>query len=54
MRDVDYYNTHFNPGEAIPVETDFTKDIDELRMSPDYTAEPPDEEGDDDQLDDES
>jgi hypothetical protein len=48
VRDVDYYNKNYNPGDPIPVDVNFDPDIIELRMPRDYSDEPPDEDDDDD------
>jgi hypothetical protein len=50
VRDVDYYNKNFNPGDPIPVDPNFDPDIVELRLPRDYSDSPPDEERDDDDL----
>jgi hypothetical protein len=47
VRDLDYYNDNYNPGDPIEVDPDFTPDIEELRMPPEYPDSPPDDSGDD-------
>lgn len=46
FRDVDYYNTHFNPGDPVEIDPDFTPVIEELRMSDEYPESPPDDSDD--------
>jgi hypothetical protein len=41
VRDVSYFNFHFNPGEPIEVSVDFTEDVAEHRQSGEYVDEPP-------------
>jgi hypothetical protein len=46
VRDVDYFNDHYNPGDPIEIEKDFTSDIEEARLSTDYPEEPPTDQSD--------
>ncbi len=41
VRDVDYFNRHYNPGDAIEVPTDFTADVAEARLPTEYPDAPP-------------
>jgi hypothetical protein len=43
VRDVDYYNDFYNPGEPIPVDVNFEPDVIELRLPRDYPDERPDD-----------
>lgn len=43
VRDVSYYNTHFNPGDPIEVSVDFTQDVADHRQPGEYRDEPPDD-----------
>ncbi len=45
VRDLDYFNVKYNPGDPIMVDPDFTPDIEEMRMPPEYPEGP---EGDED------
>ncbi len=40
VRDVSYFNVHFNPGEPIEVSVDFTDDVADQRQSSEYSDEP--------------
>ena len=40
VRDVSYFNLHFNPGDPIEVSVDFTDDVAENRQSGEYMDEP--------------
>jgi len=44
VRDVSYFNFHFNPGDPIEVSVDFTDDVADERQSGEYVDEPNDEE----------
>lgn len=48
VRDVSYYNKHFNPGAPIDVSVNFTFDVDEFRHGTDYKDSPPPDNSDDD------
>ena len=50
VRDLNYFNKNYNPGDAIEVDVDFRPDVAELSLPPEYSDEPPDQE---DELDDE-
>lgn len=52
VRDVDYFNKNYNPGDSIEVDANFTSDIAELRMPDEYPDSPPDGSDDDDNDDD--
>lgn len=41
--DTEHFNEHHNPGTPIVVETDFTKDIEELKQSEEYHDSPPED-----------
>lgn len=49
VRDVDYFNKNYNPGDDIQVDANFTADIDELRMPAEYPDSPPEDTEEDDQ-----
>jgi hypothetical protein len=42
-RDLDHFNRNYNPGDPIPFNPDFTKDIEDDAHSSDYDDTPPDE-----------
>lgn len=46
-RDLDHYNRKYNPGDPIPFDADFTRDIEDDAHPEDYDDTPPDESGDD-------
>lgn len=48
VRDVNYYNNHYNPGDAIQVDANFMPDIEELSMPSEYPDSPPEDHDDDD------
>ncbi len=50
VRDVSYFNVHFNPGEPIEVSVDFTDDVAENRQSGEYIDEPDEDDDTDEQL----
>jgi len=41
VRDVKYYNNHYNPGDAIQLDFNFNKDIEEQQFPTDYPDAPP-------------
>jgi hypothetical protein len=49
VRDVTYFNVHFNPGEPIEVSVNFTDDVVEHRQSSEYVDEPDESEDADEQ-----
>jgi hypothetical protein len=40
VRDVNFYNKNYNPGDAIPVDANFQPDVDELSLPAEYQDEP--------------
>jgi hypothetical protein len=40
VRDVNYYNKNYNPGDAIPVDANFQPDVDEMSHPAEYQDEP--------------
>jgi hypothetical protein len=42
-RDIDYFNRHYNPGDAIEMDYDFNPDVKESRLPTEYPDAPPPE-----------
>ena len=41
VRDINFYNKHYNPGDPLEVDANFTPDIAELGMPAEYPDSPP-------------
>jgi hypothetical protein len=41
VRDVKYYNSHYNPGDPIQLDFNFNKDIEEQQFPTEYPDAPP-------------
>lgn len=46
--DLNHYNAHYNPGDPLDFDPDYTNDIAERRQSGDYQDTPPPDDGDED------